>query len=440
MNIEKKVLGAMVMAKHENFRSFLSLVKPEYFSTSVNKQLYKGLITLYKNGITSNVEELKKVLKRSSFWNKTNTPKLIAECISSRSLIDFEIDADCKQLQETYNQRLIAEFLQKSVTKVNEQSMVVEEFTEKIDDLKKSIQYDTSKDLENSEVLEQVLQAHDKAAAGDLQGIQLGYANLSKHVLLEDVDVMVVGARPAMGKTAFAISTARNLAAHGFKIALFCIEMSDQQLVRRLSASIAKIDSKKIRLGKLSEKERDRIAGVAALDYFNNIKIYTGAHSVADISAKASALKHSEGLDLIIVDYLQKVTSSLSRSASETERVKQVSNDLKQVTQYLKVPQIQLAQLLKSSGKDGKRPVLSDLKQTGDIEQDASIVSFLHRPEYYGHTELEDGSPSNGICEFIIGKNREGGTNVIRNFKFSPWYSDFTGIQHPDDVKEDTPF
>jgi replicative DNA helicase len=268
------------------------------------------------------------------------------------------------------------------------------------------VKFEQKKHKSNVDVIFDVVKDHIDAKQGIVCGTEIGYSFLNQVVLLEPVDVMVVGARPAMGKTAFGVNTMVKMVMQGKKVAFFALEMTKKQMVRRILANVSGIDSNKIKFGNCNEDEMNRIYKVQELDIWNNIFIFEGSHSINDIASEMNKLKREHQIDLFFVDYIQKIQPKSSRSRYEV--VSEISNGLKLICQNLQIPCLALAQLSRDSSKTGKRPSLPDLKESGEIEQDASIVAFLHRPEYFGETETYNGNDSTNVCELIIAKNREG--------------------------------
>jgi replicative DNA helicase len=264
----------------------------------------------------------------------------------------------------------------------------------------------------NKDTILEVIRASEKASVGEMSGIMLPFNSFRRVVLLEPVDLMVMGARPAMGKTAWAISCAADwVTKMDLKVTIFALEMSRTQMMRRVMAHQSRVNSNHIKYGTMSEEENLRVTRVWTQQLEDNLHIVAGSQTAADIAAEITRRKASGGVDVVIVDYLQKIRPRNSRQ-SMYESVTYASNDLKSMTQNLGVPILALAQLSRDSAKVGKRPSLPDLRQSGEIEQDASIVGFIHRPEYYGETEMESGGSSYGMAEVIIAKNREGDTGI----------------------------
>ncbi len=245
-------------------------------------------------------------------------------------------------------------------------------------------------------------------------------------------DLIILAARPGMGKTAFVISAMRN-AAVDFKlgVAIFSLEMSSVQLVNRLISAEAEVESEALRKGRLNDHEWERI--VKATASLSSAPIFiddTPALSVLELRAKARRLKAQHHIELIIVDYLQLMTSDVGRASGNREQeIAFISRSLKQLAKELNVPIIALSQLSRAVETRGgvKRPQLSDLRESGSIEQDADIVLFLYRPEYYGLTEDDEGNPTKGLAELIVAKHRNGALDTVKlNYisrftKFEDW-------------------
>ena len=233
-------------------------------------------------------------------------------------------------------------------------------------------------------------------------------------------DMIVIAARPGMGKTAFVLSMARNVAVD-FKrpVAVFSLEMSGVQLVQRLIASETEINSEKLRKGQLKDYELTQLHHQVV--NLSEAPIYiddTPALSVFELRAKCRRLKSNHGIELIIIDYLQLMTAGEGKGGNREQEISAISRSIKQIAKELDVPVIALSQLSRSVETRGgdKRPMLSDLRESGAIEQDADIVGFIYRPEYYGLTEFNDNerTPSQGLAELIIAKHRNGGLDNIR--------------------------
>jgi replicative DNA helicase len=229
-------------------------------------------------------------------------------------------------------------------------------------------------------------------------------------------DLVIVAARPSMGKTAFVLTIARNAALHPnpeqrTAIALFSLEMSDQSLVQRLLTMEARVDAQKARTGQLSDDEFQHLIEAAGRLYPAPIFVDdTPSISLMELRSKCRRLKNDKNIGLIIVDYLQLMTANVRDNSNREQEIALISRGLKSLAKELNVPVIALSQLsrqVEQRGRD-KRPQLSDLRESGSIEQDADVVCFLYRPEYYGITTDDEGRSTQNIAEVIVGKQRNG--------------------------------
>lgn len=247
-----------------------------------------------------------------------------------------------------------------------------------------------------------------------LSGVPSGFSALDRITSgWQKTDLVIIAARPAMGKTAFVLSMARNMAVqHNQGVAVFSLEMSSIQLVNRLIAAETELGAEKIKTGKLEEYEWHQLnQRIKSLDRAPIFIDDTPALSIFEFRAKCRRLKMQHDVNIIVVDYLQLMTAGSDNRGSREQEVSQISRSLKAIAKELDVPIIALSQLSRAvESREGKRPQLSDLRESGAIEQDADIVCFIHRPEYFGITEDESGNSLLGIAEIIIAKHRNGAT------------------------------
>ncbi|MCH4179440.1 MAG: replicative DNA helicase [Megasphaera sp.] len=260
------------------------------------------------------------------------------------------------------------------------------------------------------ETLDKITKLYENKAG--LTGLATGFRDLDKITSgLQPSDLILVAARPSMGKTAFTLNIAQNVGVRQHKsVAFFSLEMSKEQLVQRLLCQIAHIDSQKLRTGQInSDEEWTRLTD--ACDKLYSAPIYiddTPGISVAEMRSKSRKLKSERGLDLIVVDYLQLMTGR--NSESRQQEISEISRSLKALARELKVPLIALSQLSRSvESRQDKRPMLSDLRESGALEQDADIVSFLYREDYY-----DKETENQHITEVILAKHRNGPVGSIK--------------------------
>ncbi|WP_286966698.1 replicative DNA helicase, partial [Flavobacterium sp. UBA4854] len=256
-----------------------------------------------------------------------------------------------------------------------------------------------------------------------LSGVETGFHNLDKLTSgWQPSDLIIIAARPAMGKTAFVLSMARNIAIqYGHGVALFSLEMASVQLITRLISSETGLSSEKLRTGKLEAHEWTMLSTkVKDLEKAPLFIDDTPSLSIFDLRAKCRRLASQHGIKIIIIDYLQLMTAggNAKGGGNREQEISTISRNLKALAKELNVPVIALSQLSRAVETRGssKRPLLSDLRESGAIEQDADIVSFLYRPEYYKIEEWDDeeASPTAGQAEIMIAKHRNGGIENIR--------------------------
>ncbi len=289
---------------------------------------------------------------------------------------------------------------------------------------------------------------------GGLTGIPSGFKTLDGMTTgFQNGDLVIVAARPAMGKTSWVLNVAQNAAIdHQVPVALFSLEMSKEQLVQRLLCSEARVDAQKLRTGRLSPSDYQRIGTAGAK--LNTAPIWiddSPGGTVLEMRAKARRLKAEAGLGLMVVDYLQLMAGS-GKQESRQQEVSQISRGLKGLARELEVPVVALSQLSRGpEQRTDHRPQLSDLRDSGSIEQDADIVMFLYRPEYYSSTGTdEDGASLEGKSELIVSKQRNGPTGTV-NLYFHKSYTRFDELAREPDGRpashsagprraQDTPF
>ena len=255
-----------------------------------------------------------------------------------------------------------------------------------------------------------------------LSGIPTGFTDLDKLTSgWQPSDLIIVAARPGMGKTALTLSMARNIAVgQDIPVAFFSLEMSSVQLITRLISSETELSSEKLRTGNLEKHEWEMLnVKVKSLEKAPLFIDDTPSLSIFDLRAKARRLSSQHGIKLIVIDYLQLMTGGASaKNGNREQEISTISRNLKALAKELSVPVIALSQLSRAVETRGgsKRPLLSDLRESGAIEQDADIVSFIFRPEYYDIDTWDDGSEEStkGQAEFIIAKHRNGGLDNIR--------------------------
>ena len=271
---------------------------------------------------------------------------------------------------------------------------------------------------------------------GDVSGISTGYYSLD-HLTSgwQNSDLVIIAGRPAMGKTAFALSMAKNIAAdQNIPMAFFSLEMSGEQLSNRLISNVCEIEGRKILSGQLDRTEWERFD--KRINNLIDAPLYiddTPGLSIFELKTKAHRMVRERGVRLIMIDYLQLMNANGMRFNSRQEEVAKISQSLKELAKDLNIPILALSQLNRGvegrDGAEGKRPLLSDLRESGAIEQDADMVMFVHRPEYYHIYQGSNGEDYRGKAEIIIAKHRKGATDIaLLNFR-----GEYTRFENPED-------
>ena len=431
MDLRKLVLGHLLTLKKADAYKFYSTLNSNWFKTSFEKNVYKVIGQLIASGDNLDLLTVMKQFRENGWADKTSAAE-IASLTNDVNLLNAKIymNSIFEELQLQESIEMAYQFRNSFDTLVQNGNMTVAKFNEILGKLQRIDFRKSKEDKSNEQVILDLLVNHDRAKNGEITGLELPYSTLSGKVLLEPVDVMVVGARPAMGKTAFAVSTACGLAKQGKRVLFFALEMSREQMMRRIVANFATVDSNAIKYGRCTSIELTRINMVTAHEYLNNVVVHDGSHTMTDIVNVVSKELSQNSVDLIVIDYLQKIIPK--KSNSRYQEVTDISNQVKLLAQNFGVPIMAMAQLSRESAKTGSRPRLPDLKESGEIEQDASIVAFLHRPEYYGQHTMDDGSSSTNMTEFIVAKNREGFDGILELENYLQ-YSLFKDVEHSKD-------
>ena len=273
---------------------------------------------------------------------------------------------------------------------------------------------------------------------GGISGIATGFADLDRMTTgLQAGDLVIVAGRPSMGKTSWALNVAQNAAIeHGVPVAIFSLEMSKEQLVQRFLCAEGRVDAQKLRRGKLAADEYQRLARAAA--HLNSAPIWiddSATGNVLEMKAKSRRLKADAELGLIVVDYIQLMSGS-TRTDSRVQEVSEISRGLKALARELEVPVIALSQLSRApEQRPDRRPQLSDLRESGAIEQDADLVMFLYRPEYYYGPTDKDGKSLEGGAELIVAKQRNGPTGKL-DLYFHKAYTRFDSVARDPEPSE----
>lgn len=438
VEIEKMVLGALMIDK-DAFSVVSEILHPETFYEPRSQKIYRAIQTLSLNEDPVDIMTVVEELKREGTLDEIGGAGYILE-LSSHVASSAHIEYHAKILAQKYLARQLISFASVIETKAFDETVDVDELMQEAEgSLFELSQKNMRQDYTQIDpVVKQAVEILQKAAAnkGGLTGIPTGYTKLDDYTAgWQRSDLVIIAGRPAMGKTSFALSLAKNIAVdYNTPIAFFSLEMNNVQLVNRLISNVCEIEGKKILNGQLDDEEWKRLDKnvrklQAAPIYIDD----TPGMSIFELRTKARRLVREKGVQVIMIDYLQLMNASGARFGSRQEEVSTISRSLKGLAKELDIPVLALSQLNRTvegrEGPDGKRPQLSDLRESGAIEQDADMVLFVHRPEYYRIFTDEKGNDLHGKAQIIIAKHRKGGTgDVLLNFR-----GEFTRFENPTD-------
>ena len=419
---EQAVLGSMLVDK-DAVMAATEFLKPEDFYRDDNKEIYAAMLDLYKLGKHIDTITLKEELKLRGTLEKVGDIQYIATLIDTVPTTS-NVESYVKIVEEkSVIRKLIKaanDILKLGYSQTEEVDTIVEQAEKKIYDIiesKNSKQYSSIREILVTafDEIEKKYQNKNK-----MSGIPSGFVDLDKKISgLNPSDLIIVAARPAMGKSAFVLNIANYVAMFDkVPVLIFSLEMSKEQMINRILASESEVDSMKLRNADLSTDDWLKLGDASGR--LSEIPLYiddTPGLSATELRAKCRKAKLEKGIGLIIIDYLQ-LMESKSKNQSRQQEISEISRSLKILAKELKVPVIALSQLSRATeSRTDHRPMLSDLRESGAIEQDADIIMFLHREDYYdAETEKKN------IAEVIISKNRSGSTGTVE----LAWIGEYT--------------
>jgi replicative DNA helicase len=417
LELEKVVLGALMLEK-DAYSEISEILKPQCFYDRRHELVFKAIVDLALSLRPIDMLTVTEQLKKNGALQDVGGMSYISELTTNvASTVHLEFHA--KIIAQKYIARELIHFSGLIQGQAFDETIDVEDLMQDAEArLFELSQQNIKKDaLQINPVIKEALNAIQKAAERKegLSGLSSGFGELDKITSgWQNSDLVIIAARPAMGKTAFVLSMAKNMAVNSkIPVAVFSLEMSNVQLVNRLITNVCEIPGEKIKSGRLEQYEWKQL-DIKLNDLFD-APIYvddTPSLSVFELRTKARRLVREHGIRCIIIDYLQLMNASGMSFGSREQEVSIISRSLKGLAKELNIPIIALSQLNRGvearSGAEGKRPQLSDLRESGAIEQDADMVCFIHRPEYYGIRETTDGRDLTGLAEIIVAKHRNG--------------------------------
>lgn len=444
IDIEKVVLGALMIDK-DAFIVVSEIIKPETFYEARHQKIYEAVQSLNLQEKPVDIMTVTEELRHKGTLEDVGGPAYVVE-LSSQVASSAHIEYHAHILAQKFLARQLIQFASMIETDAFDETVDVDDLMQKAEGalfeisqknmLQDYVQIDTIVDQAH----QLLLQASNRE--GGLTGVPSGFRKLDDITAgWQPSDLVIIAGRPAMGKTSFALSIAKNVAIDYRKpIAFFSLEMNNVQLVNRLISNVCSIPGNKILNGQLTPDEWER--------FDSNIRKMQGAPiyvddtpglSIFELRTKARRLVREHGIELLMIDYLQLMNANGMRFNSRQEEVSTISRSLKGLAKELNIPVLALSQLSRAveqrDGPEGKRPQLSDLRESGAIEQDADMVLFVHRPEYYHILQDEKGNDLHGMAQIIIAKHRKGATgDVLLNFR-----GEYTRFSNPEDIDFNAP-
>ena len=426
---EQAILGCM-LTDRDSVIAAIEVLKEDAFYREDNKAIYAAILSLYSKNEPIDIITVKAELIETGNFERVGGLEYLAS-LPERVPTTANVDKYIKIVDEKA-------MLRNLISSANELVALGYDETEDVDRImdmaeKKIFDLAQKKNTKGYSALKDVLvETFAKLEElynqkGQLSGTPTGFTDYDlKTSGLHDSDLIIVAARPAMGKSAFAINIATNVAVQAKKgVAIFNLEMSKEQVGNRILCCEALVDSNKVRTGQLEDDDWVKLA--STLTRLSEAPIYiddTAGISIMEIRAKCRKLKIEKDIGLVVIDYLQLIQGSGKKNASREQEISEISRSLKILAKELQIPVIALSQLSRSVEKrDDKRPMLSDLRESGAIEQDADQVIFLYRDDYYN-----EGSEKKNVAEVILAKHRGGSTGTI-DLAWLPSYTKFANLE-----------
>jgi replicative DNA helicase len=434
IELEVAVLGALLIQSDAIFQ-VMQILKPECFYKPIHRDIYQAILDLGINNDPVDIMTVANELKAKQKLDEIGGELYLSE-LTERVATSSHIEYHAKLVYQKFIQRELI----RTATDIQKKSY---DDNEDVDDLinyaeasifkvaQGNIKGETRKiDGLVTEALEKITEAASNK--NQFTGVPSGFTDIDRYTAgWQPSDLVIIAARPSMGKTAFVLSVARNMAVeHNVPVAVFSLEMASIQLVNRLISSESELEGDKIKRGNLQDYEWAQLE--TKIERLSNAPLFiddTAAISIFELRAKCRRLVKTHGIKAVIIDYLQLMTAGVDLKGNREQEVSIISRNLKAIAKELGIPVIALSQLNRSveTRSGDKRPQLSDLRESGAIEQDADMVFFIHRPEYYGITQDADGNSVLGMAEIIIAKHRNGAVGSAW-LKFIGEYAKFSDL------------
>lgn len=420
LDFEEAVLGAL-MLDSVALNDVIDILSKEAFYDPRHQAIFEAISFLFNDSEPIDILTVTQRLRNEGTLDAVGGPYYIST-LTNKVASTANAEVHARVISQKYIMRELIRMSNETIKMAYDETSDVFELLDKTENalytitegnIKKSFEGMSSLLKKAIDQVETVMNQEE-----GVSGVPSGFKDVDKITSgWQRSDMIIIAARPGMGKTAFVLSMARNIAVDNQRpVAVFSLEMSAVQLVNRLISSETEISSEKLRKGNLRDDEFQQLH--SRIGRLSTAPIYiddTPALSVFELRAKCRRLKQKHNIELVIIDYLQLMTAGTDKGNREQE-ISTISRSIKGIAKELDIPMIALSQLsraVESRGGD-KRPMLSDLRESGAIEQDADLVSFIYRPEYYGIEVDADGNPTEGIGEYIIAKHRNGALDTVK--------------------------
>lgn len=431
-DLEEAVLGAMMLEK-DAVTAVIDILQPKVFYKESHQKIFAAIQRLFGKSEPVDILTVTNELKNVGELEIVGGPYYIT-MLTSRIASAANVEYHARIVLQKHIQRELISISSDIIKDAYEDTTDVFDLLDKAESNLFSVsESNLRRSVEDMQSL--VKQARDEIIAAKdsdnhLRGVPSGFTELDRITNgFQKSDLIILAARPSMGKTALALSMARNIAVNfGKPVAVFSLEMSAVQLVTRLISSESELRSDKLKRGDLAPHEWEQLD--SKIQQLIEAKLFiddTPALTIFELRAKCRRLKQQHDIQMVFVDYLQLMSGGSDNKGNREQEISQISRSLKALAKELNVPVLALSQLSRAvENRPGtsKRPILSDLRESGAIEQDADIVQFIYRPEYYKIDEFEDGTSTHRVAELIIAKHRNGAVGDVR-LKFIDTFAKF---------------
>lgn len=432
LEAEQSVLGS-ILIDSACIELVVSIVKPDYFYLPQHKAIYASMMTMYAGGMGMiDPVLLADALTKDGVYDKAGGRNYLLQ-LSQSVPSTANIESYATIVKEKHYLRTLINISQEIGESARDgqgsASQILDQAEQRLYDIRQG--KETGEPIKLSEVVyNQVIDKLEKLNSSDkdqFKGIPSGFSTLDKYITgLNKSDLILIGARPGMGKTAFALNLARNVTASGKKkVLFFSLEMNKMQLAERLLASESLVESQKFRTGELTSEEWLRVGAAAAS--FVSVELYLDDTASITIPEIKSRIRRMRNVDMVVIDYLGLMQSG-KKVENRVQEVSEITRGLKMIAKEMNIPVVCCAQLSRGTEARGKshKPQLSDLRESGSIEQDADIVLFIYRDDYYNNDDddgVNDVDP--GMTELIVAKNRHGAVGDVK-LHFDKEFTRFT--------------